>query len=203
MTALKPTPRVAHENKTTARSSKNLKRQVTENLSEARIYVGTYAKYNEGSIFGKWMDLSDYSGSEEFYKACKELHADEEDPELMFQDYENIPSGLISESWLSPNVFAVIEAVTKLDDTQQEAFTVWCSFTSNDLATKDINDLIESFQDDYQGEYSSEEDYAYQVVEETMEVPEGIKTYFDYEKFARDLFICDYYYDEGYVFRRS
>lgn len=29
-----------------------------EKLSEPRIYVGTYAKYNEGSIFGKWMDLS-------------------------------------------------------------------------------------------------------------------------------------------------
>ena len=59
-----------------------------EKLSEARIYVGTYAKYNEGSIFGKWMDLSDYSGSEEFYDACRELHSDEEDPEMMFQDWE-------------------------------------------------------------------------------------------------------------------
>ena len=28
-------------------------------LSEARIYVGTYAKYNEGSLRGKWIDLSD------------------------------------------------------------------------------------------------------------------------------------------------
>lgn len=55
-----------------------------ENISEARIYVGTYAKYNEGSIFGKWLDLSDYSDSEEFYEACRELHKDEEDPELMF-----------------------------------------------------------------------------------------------------------------------
>ena len=60
-----------------------------ENLSEARIYVSTYVKYNENSIFGKWLDLSDYSDSEEFYDACRELHSDEEDLELMFQDWEN------------------------------------------------------------------------------------------------------------------
>ncbi len=61
-----------------------------ENISEARIYVGTYAKYNEGSIFGKWLDLSDYSDKDEFYETCRELHKDEEDPELMFQDWEYI-----------------------------------------------------------------------------------------------------------------
>lgn len=36
-------------------------------LSEAQIYVGTYAKYNNGSIFGKWLDLSDYSDKNEFF----------------------------------------------------------------------------------------------------------------------------------------
>ena len=56
-----------------------------ENISEARIYVGTYAKYNDGSIEGKWLDLSDYSDKEEFYEACRELHKDEEDPESEYQ----------------------------------------------------------------------------------------------------------------------
>ena len=37
-------------------------------LSEARVYVGTYAKYNNGSLFGKWLDLSDYSDKDEFLK---------------------------------------------------------------------------------------------------------------------------------------
>ncbi|MNL78164.1 Antirestriction protein (ArdA) [compost metagenome] len=62
-------------------------------INEARIYVGTYAKYNDGSIAGGWLDLSDYSNKDEFYQACTQLHADEEDPEFMFQDYENIPEG--------------------------------------------------------------------------------------------------------------
>lgn len=175
-----------------------------ENLSEARIYVGTYAKYNEGSIFGKWMDLSDYFDSEEFYAACRELHSDEEDPELMFQDWEYIPDSLIGESWFADNIFEIIEAVSNLSETQQEAFGVWLNFTSSDIASEDIDDLISSFEDDYQGQYSSEEDYAYEVIEQCYpDLPEFAKTYFDDEKFARDLFIGDYYYDEGFVFRRS
>ena len=64
-------------------------------LSEAKVYVGTYAKYNNGSLFGAWLDLSDYSDKEEFYEACRELHKDEEDAEYMFQDWENVPEGLI------------------------------------------------------------------------------------------------------------
>ena len=47
-------------------------------------------KYNNGSIEGKWFDLSDFSDKYEFCEACKELHADEEAPEYMFQDWENM-----------------------------------------------------------------------------------------------------------------
>ena len=50
-------------------------------LSEARVYVGTYGKYNNGSLFGSWLDLSDYSDKEDFYEACREIHKDEEDAE--------------------------------------------------------------------------------------------------------------------------
>ena len=43
-------------------------------LSEARVYVGTYNKY---TLFGKWLDLSDYPDKDEFLEACRELHEDE------------------------------------------------------------------------------------------------------------------------------
>lgn len=81
-----------------------------------RIYVGTYHKYNSGSIEGKWLDLTDYSDKDEFYEACKELHSDEENPEFMFQDWENIPSDYIGESWLSDDVFEAIEVTQKIED---------------------------------------------------------------------------------------
>ncbi len=149
------------------------------------------------------MDLSDYSDSEEFYDACRELHNDEKDPELMFQDWENIPSAFIGESSLANNIFEIIEAVSNLNETQQEAFGGWLNYTSRDIASEDIDDLISSFEDEYQGEYKDEEDFAYDIVEQCYDLPEFAKTYFDYEKFARDLFIGDYYFENGFVFRRS
>lgn len=173
------------------------------NISEARVYVGTYGKYNAGSLFGKWLNLSDYSDKDEFYVACRELHSDEEDPEFMFQDYENIPEDLISESWISDKIFDVLEALDDMEESQQEPFLIWCNNRSHSFADKDIYDLIRGFEDDYMGAYEDEEDYAYNFVEQCYDLPEFALSYFDYEKFARDLFMCDYWFEAGFVFRNS
>lgn len=29
-------------------------------FQDARVYCGTYAKYNDGNLFGKWIDLDDF-----------------------------------------------------------------------------------------------------------------------------------------------
>lgn len=55
------------------------------------VYVGTYHKYNCGSIFGMWFDLTTFADYDEFCAVCRFLHRDESDPELMAQDYENFP----------------------------------------------------------------------------------------------------------------
>jgi len=172
-------------------------------ISQASVYVGTYRKYNEGSLFGKWLNLSDYSDIEEFYIACRELHSDEEDPEFMFQDYENIPEGLIDESWLSKNTFEVLQALEDMDDDQLEAFLIWCSDGHHSLSEEDIDQLISNFEDDYVGQYDSEEDFARELIDEITDLTDFVKQYFDYEAFARDLFCCDYWYQDGYVFRNS
>lgn len=68
-----------------------------------KLYVSTYAKYNSGSLAGAWLDLNDYPNADAFEKACRKLHRDERDPELMFQDYDkdigcDWQEGLYSES---------------------------------------------------------------------------------------------------------
>lgn len=68
-----------------------------------KLYVGTYAKYAAGSIFGKWMDLDEFKSYDDFIAACHRLHKDERDPEFMFQDCEydqdcDWQKGLYSES---------------------------------------------------------------------------------------------------------
>lgn len=121
----------------------------------------------------------------------------------MFQDYENIPETLFSESWLSEKFFELRDAVEDMDDTRQEAFFVWCNHKGHDFEKDDAADLGSSFEDEYQGEYDDEEDFAYQIVEECYELPEFAKSYFDYAKFARDLFCGDYWMEDGFVFRAA
>ena len=174
-----------------------------DDLLDAKIYVGTYKKYNEGSLFGKWLALSDYSDKDEFYKACKELHSDEDDAEYMFQDWEGIPKGLISESWISDTVFDLIEQVDQISDF--DAFVAFLDFTSYSLEDEDLGYLLNKFRDCYAGKYDSEVAYAEQFVENCYSLSDFMQTYFDYDKFANDLFIGDYYFDSdtNAVFNRN
>lgn len=71
----------------------------------ARVYVGTYKKYNEGSINGGWLDLADYPKYGDFLAACRKLHKNERDPEFMIQDCEGFPDGLGCMEWLSESEF--------------------------------------------------------------------------------------------------
>ncbi|MFO6295703.1 antirestriction protein ArdA, partial [Pseudomonas aeruginosa] len=58
------------------------------------VFVGTYHQYNGGCIFGKWFDLTDFDDEDEFYDACRALHAPEDDPVFMFQHCGGVPSHL-------------------------------------------------------------------------------------------------------------
>ena len=80
-----------------------------------KVYVGTYAKYNSGSLEGKWVDLTDFDCKEDFIDYCNELHSDEDDPELMFQDCENVPDAYYSESDISEDLWEYMEKVKDYD----------------------------------------------------------------------------------------
>lgn len=75
-----------------------------ENTSP-KVYVGTWRKYNNGSIQGAWIDLSQFATYAEFVAKCKAIHKDESDPEFMIQDFSNFPDGLSANDWLSENEF--------------------------------------------------------------------------------------------------
>ena len=60
----------------------------------------------------------------------------------------------------------------------------------------------EAIMDAYYGQYESELEFAYDMAENTMQIPAEIEPYFDYEKYARDLLITDYIFENGFVFFR-
>ncbi|MCE7044714.1 antirestriction protein ArdA, partial [Dyadobacter sp. CY312] len=144
---------------------------------EFRIYVGTYAKYNKGSIFGSWLDLSDYADSEEFLEACLQLHQDESDhqgqgPELMFQDWEGIPQFLISESTLSPLCFQYLDIVSDMNQQRAEAFEIYCAQITGWSGQNDLDEQLQNFDECYQGYFAGsmtdpELEYAYEYVDQT------------------------------------
>ena len=93
---------------------------------EPSVYCGTYGKYNDGSLCGLWIDLSrffakakrqaDDDDYDEFINFCKAIHADEEVPELMFQDYEGFPRQWYSESGMDQEDFDHIKEYCELCD---------------------------------------------------------------------------------------
>ena len=172
-----------------------------KDLTMARVYVGTYKKYVNGSIGGKWLNLADYANRGEFVKACAMAHGDERNPEFMFQDWENIPEGLIDECFIPERLFDAIGAAKHMDEDAREAFFVWLENFADTSNAKDAEELADDFRDEFQGVYTSEEDFAVEMVETCHELSGFAEMYFDYAAFARDLFICEYRWVAPFVFR--
>ena len=144
----------------------------------ARVYVGTYAKYNNCSIEGAWLDLEDYKDKFEFEAACEELHGSGEH-EFMFQDHEGIPAKFISESYLSGDVW---DEWICLADGDKELLTVYLDNVNRD------GSLTEA-QESFQGKFKSESDWASEYWESTgllQTIPESLQSYINYEAYARD-----------------
>jgi antirestriction protein len=147
--------------------------------STARLYVGTYAKYNSGSIKGAWLNLEEYSDKEEFLGACAKLHDDESDPEFMFQDFEGFPRSLYSETSVSDAIWEWLD----LDDDDRELLTV---FQQGVDGEGDIDRARDAF---ISKGYNTEADWAAEYLEETggLEgVPAHLANYIDFESYARD-----------------
>lgn len=62
-------------------------------MKNPRIYVGTWAKYNAGSLSGEWLALRDYDNYSELCEVMRAIHEDESDPEPMIQDCDDFPEG--------------------------------------------------------------------------------------------------------------
>ena len=153
-----------------------------------KIYVGTYAKYNDGSLDGKWVDLTEYSDYDEFLAAMHELHSDEDDPEFMVQDYENFPEKWYHEGGLpTEEEFNKINEYYMMDDDRKEAYEAYVNYTGDDD--------FDNFQEAYQGHFDSPTDFAYDIVDNLGWEgvgQENIDMYFDYDSFGRDL-MYDYH----------
>jgi antirestriction protein len=113
-----------------------------------------------------------------------------------------MPKDWIGESHLSDIVFEFIAAY-KDDEEKGVALLNWKSHTGY---TGDLDYLIGVFDEAYEGKYDSEKAYAEHLAGESgyyavLEKAGINAAYFDEEAYARDLFMGDYFYSDGVVYR--
>lgn len=184
------TPRVEERLEELGYTPEELQEAVSQHKSgcdgEPSVYVGTYGKYNDGSLCGLWIDLSSFNSYNDFINFCKAIHADEEDPELMAQDYECFPRQWYNEGFMSEEDFDHIKEYTEMCDKHSvEAVDDYM----------ELHDDLDNFEEAYCGEWDSEEDFARHIVDECYDLERtmgNLSQYFDYEAFARELFMYDY-----------
>lgn len=164
-----------------------------------KLYVGTYYKYNCGSIEGKWLDLDDYTDKEEFLTACKEVHKDEQDPEFMFQDWEgeSWEKSLYSECSVPEEYWEIKDGLEK-SSIDKDIFGAWLTITNEDASVENI----EKAEEQYCGKYESGEEYAEMEFEDTYK-DSPLLQYVDWERVWRDMSFNGMEEEDGYIFDKN
>ena len=163
-----------------------------------KVYVACLAAYNNGILHGCWIDAN--QEAEAIHDAIKDMLASSpiaNAEEWAIHDYEGFCGLRLSE-------YESIEKVAEMAAMIGEHGEAWAKFAEYEgieYAT------LERFEEAYSGEWLSEEEFAEELASETMEIPQHLAFYIDYEKLARDLFINDYFSADSenskvYVFRR-
>lgn len=149
-----------------------------------RIYVASLSDYNSGRLHGAWIDIAEGMTADDIHESVQTMLASSPEPiaeEWAIHDYE-LGGISINEYTSFDHVAAIAAGIHEHGD----AFSAWAANDGYNL------DHPENFQDQYQGEAESEEDYAREYVESTGMfdgVNDSVTNYFDYEAFARDLFM--------------
>lgn len=167
-----------------------------------RVWVGCLACYNAGNLIGEWVDgteAADAPETSEVFAGCRaKLHE-----EFWCMDHENY-GGLLDGECSPMEAQEIAEKIEALESWQPvEAVAAYLSNNGGTIVDLDMGD----FEESYQGEWRSEEEYAESFVDDVYGIPGDAwwSSYFDYEKFANDLFMGDNWSSPApggvYVFR--
>lgn len=169
---------------------------------EPALYCGTYGKYNDGSIAGKWLRLTEYPNAEAFMQACRELHRDEADPEFMFQDCEGIPDELYGESLSADDLRKLFDWLNLPEDDRQllAEYLDATGYRLDDVNPADVADKLYCVLDDpYMPDYNTA--MGWHVLDEGLvEVPESVRSYIDVAALGGDWLMDFSVSSNGYVF---
>lgn len=123
-------------------------------LSEGQLTVNTRFSIESGDNNSNSFCLKDYSTLAEFFIDCASWFSDEENPEYVYSDWENIPESMISERWISPNLFELRDALQTLDQSLHAYFWHWCKSFGWEPATDEPYKLVSDFESSMTGKPS-------------------------------------------------
>lgn len=153
-------------------------------MEKPSIYVACLASYNNAILHGVWIDATQ-SEDEIMAEIWSMLDNSPEQnaEEYAIHDYEGFGSIPIHEY---ESIHNIVEYASFIHEHGELGLALLCDYSIDDAQTM--------LEDHYQGCYDSEVDFAQQLFDECYahQLPDTLSCYFDYDAFARDLFINDY-----------
>ena len=158
--------------------------QTTTTLDETpAIYAANLHAYNCGHLVGEWIAIEPGMDGDDIRGRIQAMLDRTGGEEYAIHDYNNIPTSL--GEW--PDLDTVAEIAHAISEHGYELIEGFVDyFGANQLG---------EFEDLYNGTFSDEEDFARDLVDSCYNLEKtmgNLANYFDYEAFARDLFMGDY-----------
>ena len=160
---------------------------------EFRVFITNLGKYNEGELVGKWIDLPCDNIEDELAEIGVETETQYE--EYFITNYENNFGYEVGEYENLWELNDLAERLQQVDD------LVWLTAYMDETG-ESLDEAINNYEDNslwYDGMTLKE--VAEELVDETEDLSDFAKRYFDYDAFAHDLRIDGYVeYDGGVLY---
>jgi antirestriction protein len=163
-----------------------------------RVYVACLAAYNAGRLHGEWVDADDADTIREGIAHVLKTSPIPGAEEWAFHDFDGFGGLALGE-------YEDVDKVAELGAAIAEHGAAFAAYAGN-VGTEYAD--VDGFEEAYQGEHDSEEDFAQSLADDLGAVPDDLGwplSCIDWERAARELFTGDYYsINSGggvYVFR--
>jgi len=169
-------------------------------------YVTNLGKYNEGVLAGEWLKLP--ADTEDVQNLLKRIGVDGRRYEETFiTDYETEIDGLydhLSEYASVDELNYLASLLDEMNEGEREKFEAALAYGDYTGSLKDLINLSQNLDCyEYYPGVSDEDDLGRYLIDElgSLEVPEYLENYFDYEAYGRDVSLEDggTFTNDGYV----
>lgn len=149
-----------------------------------RVWLGCLACYNAGRLTGEWLDVDTAADAtpEDIH------HGPTTHEELWVMDSEYVP---MSGEFGQAACRSIADAFETIGEAQWPAFLAYADTGLGSLDSAGVTDPS-GFEESYQGEWDSREDYAQELAEDLDLLPKDSAwpaSYIDWTRAARDLFM--------------